>query len=119
MESLSDRLKRLRKMKGWTLEETAKRLGLRGYSTYSNWEYGRTEPDSNTLSKIAETFGVSTDFLINGEEHQPGNNSLDETIQLIEDEAKRLGLSPRDPVFKKMLSDAFDMLRIARGKNSE
>lgn len=46
-------------------------------------------------------------------------NGQEETIKLLEEQAAKLGLSPSDPKFQKMLSDAFDLLRFAREKNEE
>lgn len=54
------------------------------------------------------------------DEDEIGNkkyNDDETTIRLLEEEAAKLGLSPSDPVFKKMLADAFELLRIARGKD--
>lgn len=33
-------------------------------STIAMWEAGRSEPDNKTLIKLAEIFGVSTDYLL-------------------------------------------------------
>ena len=63
MSTLGNRLKRLRKEKRWTQSEVANKLGLKGHSTYSNWEYDRTQPDADMLARIAEVFSVSVDWL--------------------------------------------------------
>lgn len=63
---LGERLKKLRKSRRWTLKETAEKLGLTGHSTYSNWEYDRTEPDLEMLNKIADLFDVDVQFLLTG-----------------------------------------------------
>jgi transcriptional regulator with XRE-family HTH domain len=65
--ALKDRLKTLRKENGWTLKEVASKLGLSGHSTYSNWEYGRTEPDIEMLKTIAELYNVTVEYLLSGE----------------------------------------------------
>ena len=36
----------------------------------SNWETGKTQPDIETLTKIAEYFDVSVEYLIYGKEPQ-------------------------------------------------
>lgn len=64
--TLGQRLKTLRTSKRWTLKETAEKLGLTGHSTYSNWEYDRTEPDLEMLKKIAEIYDVDVQFLLTG-----------------------------------------------------
>lgn len=43
--------------------DLAKRLNVR-QTTISNWETGRTEPDSATLQKLAELFDVSVDYIL-------------------------------------------------------
>lgn len=52
------------------MEETSNKLGLKGHSTYSNWEYDRTKPDPEMIAKMSQTFGVSLEFLINGVEEE-------------------------------------------------
>lgn len=66
MSEFSNRLQRLREDRGWSKTYVAKAIGLKSMQTYANWEYGRTEPDFSMLSKIANIFDVSTDFLLNG-----------------------------------------------------
>lgn len=70
MVDLSQRLKLLREKKGWTKAETARRLSLKAPSTYGNWEYGLREPDLEMVTKIAELYHVSIDYLL-GENNLP------------------------------------------------
>lgn len=116
------RLDELRRQKKISQAELSKRIGI-ARTTYSGYENGTREPDHATLEKLADFFDVSIDYLLGrSNEKRPINtvtNDAKTTIKLIEDEANRLGLSPTDPAFKKMLSDAFDLLRLARGKNNE
>lgn len=58
-----DRLRSLRKIKGLSQTEAAKKLGF-ARTTYSNYEAGNREPDNETLQKIADFFEVSTDYLL-------------------------------------------------------
>ncbi|CEI72506.1 MULTISPECIES: helix-turn-helix domain-containing protein [Romboutsia] len=62
METLSMRLKALRKEKGLTLEELAKELDTTKV-TLSRYENGIREPKGETLNKLANYFNVSTDYL--------------------------------------------------------
>ena len=64
MNTLGERLKAERTKRNWTLNQVANKLGLKGHSTYSNWEYGKREPDSEMLRKLAELYDVSTDYLL-------------------------------------------------------
>lgn len=65
--TIGQRMKALRKERRWTLKEVANKLGLSGHSTYSNWEYGRTEPDIDMIKKIAEIYDVEVKYLLTGE----------------------------------------------------
>lgn len=60
---LGKRLLQLRKKKSITQETLGKALGV-GKTTISNYETGYSTPDSETLTKIADYFGVTTDFLL-------------------------------------------------------
>lgn len=40
-----------------------------------------------------------------------------ETIQLLEEEARRMGMSPSDPEFIEMVRDSMQLIRMARGQN--
>ena len=60
---LSDRLKSLRKEVDLTQEDMAKKIGITK-SAYGYYEQGKTIPDAYTLEKLADIFGVSTDYLL-------------------------------------------------------
>ena len=55
-------LKELRKQNGSTQISLAKFLGI-DQTTYSGYETGKSNPDINTLIKIADYFDVSLDYL--------------------------------------------------------
>ncbi|WP_062048297.1 helix-turn-helix domain-containing protein [Bacillus sp. JCM 19034] len=58
---LSKKLKQLRGNK--RQEDVAKEIGV-SRATYGHYEIGRTEPDNETLKKLADYFNVSTDYLL-------------------------------------------------------
>lgn len=62
METLSARLKELRKEKGLTLEQMAIDLDTTKV-TLSRYENGIREPKNDTLNLLANYFGVSIDYL--------------------------------------------------------
>ena len=68
---LSQNLNRLRSQQGITQKELA-RLLYRSIGTISNYENGTHEPDYDTLSLLADFYGVSTDYLIgrSGKQYQ-------------------------------------------------
>lgn len=83
----SNRLKQLRKARGWTQEEAAKRLGLIR-STYSNYESGKREPDFETASAMAKFYGVTVDNLLGGKTQ--AKNATMEAYDRLPDEKKKL-----------------------------
>ncbi|MGG3965007.1 helix-turn-helix domain-containing protein [Heyndrickxia faecalis] len=68
-----DRLKRLRDKRNLSQQQLADALNI-NRSTYARYELGQTQPDFETLEKIASFFDVSIDYLIKGEDTT--NNSL-------------------------------------------
>lgn len=75
MSDFSERLTSLREGRGWSKTYVAKLIGLKSMQTYANWEYGRTEPDFGMLSKIANAFNVSTDYLLSGKSGSGSDNN--------------------------------------------
>lgn len=140
------RLRGLRKLHKLTAKEFGEKFSL-AESTISGYETGARKPDMETIEKFADFFGVSVDYLLGRTDDPtpPNEKSIDinmlhgsaeayltkkghadarlndasTTIQLIEEEARKLGMSPSDPEFQKMLSYAFDLLRLARGQNDK
>lgn len=58
-----ERLKELRKKLKQNQTQVANYLGIT-VSAYGNYELGQREPDNATLTKLADYFGVSTDYLL-------------------------------------------------------
>lgn len=58
-----DRLIKLRKELNLTQEELAQKIGYTR-TAISAWEIGRNEPSNADTIKLAECFGVSTDYLL-------------------------------------------------------
>ena len=69
MESIGKRICALRKAKGMKQEELAQRLDISGQAV-SKWENDQTCPDVSQLPRLAEVFGVTTDYLLTGEQEQ-------------------------------------------------
>lgn len=64
MPEFGERLTNLRESRGWSKTYVAKAIGLSSMQTYANYEYGRREPDFNTVNKLASLFDVSADYLL-------------------------------------------------------
>ena len=63
MISISQRLKKLRKIKRLSQQKVADFLGI-SRSAYSNYEQGIREPDITTIRKLCTLYGISADCLI-------------------------------------------------------
>ncbi len=61
--ALADRVKALRAERGWSQTDLAARIAA-APAQVSRYESGRTAPSADTVTRLAETFGVSTDYLL-------------------------------------------------------
>ncbi|WP_458412747.1 helix-turn-helix domain-containing protein [Schinkia sp. CFF1] len=92
--SINNRLKELRNKSNISQQELANRLNI-NRSTYARYETGDTQPDIETIKKIARFFDVSTDYLLGTSDHptQPdGKNQDFNPIEEINKIIKNLGL---------------------------
>ncbi len=71
---LADKIINERKKNGWSQEELADMLGVSRQSV-SKWEGAQSIPDLQKILKLAEIFGVSTDYLLKDEIEPEGNPS--------------------------------------------
>ena len=69
METIGKRISALRKARGMKQEELAERLDVSGQAV-SKWENDQTCPDISLLPRLARVFGVTTDYLLTGEQEQ-------------------------------------------------
>ncbi len=67
VNKVSATIKKLRVEKNINQEQLAEQLHVTRQAV-SNWETGKTQPDIETLTRIAEYFGVSAEYLIYGQE---------------------------------------------------
>lgn len=70
-------LKIVRKSKKLSQQEVAKHLGV-SRSAVAMWETGGSEPDLATVSKLADFFGVSIDYLLGRDETAPERQHVDD-----------------------------------------
>ena len=62
-ETLGDKLKKARKIKGFSQLQIAKQIGTY-QQRYQNWETNKSTPGNEFLVKIANATGVSVQWLI-------------------------------------------------------
>lgn len=85
------RLKEARKSAGLTQKEVATVVGV-NQNTYSYWENGKTKIDSESLAKLSELFGVTTDFLLDKAPCKTTVDSVNDKPAIRSDEEKLLGV---------------------------
>ena len=64
--NLSERITEQRRIRGWSQEELAYRLGV-SRQAVSKWESSQSTPDLERIIQMSELFGVTTDWLLKGE----------------------------------------------------
>ena len=64
-KELVDVIREIRESKGWSMKETASRLGI-DQRTLKKYEEGVSYPTSDVLLKYVRTFGVTPDYLFYG-----------------------------------------------------
>ena len=62
---LGDRIALLRRGRGWSQSELARRLHISA-SAVGMYEQGRREPSLEAVVELASAFGVSVDYLLTG-----------------------------------------------------
>ncbi|MGN0594822.1 MAG: helix-turn-helix domain-containing protein [Hominimerdicola sp.] len=66
MIDISERLKAIRKEKKATIQAVSAGSGIAS-RTYQNYEYGKREISAEALVKLADYYGVTTDYLLGRE----------------------------------------------------
>ena len=112
----SERLKELRKKKGFTQEEASKKLDI-ARTTYSGYERGTSEPDFNTLNKLSKFYEVDLNWLLEGKEESDYTLPEDVMLKIIKEAEAIHGVSLQDdPVVESAVRDLMNTL--ARMKKS-
>lgn len=86
-----DRLKELREQEKMTQTNLGKCLGVSGVAV-GKWELGLSEPNNTTLVKLANIFGVSTDYLLGNEKQNINKEKDTKNIEFNEKDAKNIEL---------------------------
>jgi len=81
MNTIGKNIRSLRKKAGMNQEELAEKL-YTTRQTVSNYETGKSEPDFETLRKIADAFGTETADLLSADHRSKNHSDLD-TVRMI------------------------------------
>lgn len=109
MEKLSNKLKELRKNRHLTQSDVAGKLGLQ-YFTLGKWEQGRAEPSVEDLSRLADFFECSIDYLIGREDDFGNINVVSNTGLSVHEEDMIRKLRALGPLQFKYLQSQIDAL---------
>lgn len=100
---IKDVLKSLRKSNGFkTMQDFCEESGI-SFSTYQNYETGRRVPTVEILVKIADFYGVTTDYLLGREPAPDPFAAFDVTAETEEDVIKKYMSFP--PAIRACLMD--------------
>lgn len=91
----SIRLKELRKKKGLTQKEAALQLSI-PRTTYSGYERGTSEPDFNTLNKLARFYEVDSNWLLGDKKESEYTLPEEIMVRIIKEAEEEFKVSLRD-----------------------
>jgi len=110
MATFGEKLKKLRKDRSWSQDELGRQVGVHGRHI-GKYEIGRAMPNADTVVRIAESLGVSIDYLLRddlADESTSGSALRDqellrkfEAVEKMDDEDRRVITSLIDAYIKK------------------
>ena len=98
------KLKELRESKGLSQQKFANMMNI-SQGTVGNWESGIREPNFETISKIANFFDVSVDYIlgrVDEKQNKPGETELEDNLIIYQRNGKT--------VRKKMSKEQMNLL---------
>ena len=103
--TLGQRIQELRKKASLSQSELAGKISI-SYPQMSRYEIKDVQPPADVLKRLADVFGVSIDYLVNGSLEQKAETSLDDNELLQQfKEVEKMNEDDRGTV--KKLIDAF------------
>jgi len=113
------RLEKLRVEKNLTHQQMADMLGITRQA-YGNYENGKREPDLKTLSKLADFFNVSLDYLLGKSPHRSSPNQYEPTPAEIEDVIKKADLQfDGAPLNDEDKEDIIEFIKVVLKRNKK
>lgn len=106
--TLGDRLKKARSIKGLTQEDVARIIGVKS-QTVSGYENNYRQPDADTLKRLADIYSVSTDYLL-------GRSDIRETPEqryILEEENNNYTTGHLPPIFDDLDPETIKILNRA------
>ena len=97
------RIRKAREQKGLTREQLGERIGV-SPSAIGKWETGDRTPSSDTLARLSEELGVSTDYLLELDNPSKDSEGARRIIDIAADDPKSDALSPTIPASSRRLT---------------
>lgn len=113
MGTLGERIKALREKKEMSQIELGK-LASVGNTTVSQWESNKRTPDTATITKLADIFGVTSDYLL-GRTNDPSPRELPDTVAPYLPE----GFDELSPEARKEVLDFIDYIMVKYAKEED
>jgi transcriptional regulator with XRE-family HTH domain len=114
---IHEKIKKLRQQKGWSQTQLANKMGVRSQHI-SRYERGNSNPSAETLSKFAEIFGVSVDYLLSEDEKNTNTYKIkDKQLQRYFEEVDNLDEEDKNVI--KNLIDAVLIRKKVKNLTSE
>jgi transcriptional regulator with XRE-family HTH domain len=114
---IHEKIKKLRQQKGWSQTQLANKMGVRSQHI-SRYERGNSNPSAETLSKFAEIFGVSVDYLLSEDEENTNTYKIkDKQLQRYFEEVDNLDEEDKNVI--KNLIDAVLIRKKVKNLTSE
>jgi transcriptional regulator with XRE-family HTH domain len=104
----AERLCALRKSLGMTQQDLADRLGL-SRGTIGMYESGHRDPDTTTLSRLADILGCSADYLLG---RTPDRHPIAEQILTLAARRRSESAADLTPAEIKQIREAIKILKI-------
>jgi transcriptional regulator with XRE-family HTH domain len=118
MNTLGQRIAILRKNKGLTQEDIAKKFNI-SIQAVSKWEKDSSSPDISIIKDLAEMLGVSTDYLLSGEEtkdtvklEKRDFNKMVLRINILSKDGEKVKINLPLPLISLILDNDMDMPKI-------
>lgn len=103
--TLGNRIQKLRKKSGLSQGELAAKIEI-SYPQMSRYEIKQVQPPADILKRMADVFGVSIDYLVNGTIEDKAQNTLEDNELLAQfKEVEKMDEADRSTI--KKLIDAF------------
>ena len=106
MSSFGDKVKKLRKERGWSQDVFAEKVGIHGRHV-GKYEIGRVLPNAEALINIAKVFDVSLDYLLLNENETPNPAAKIHDKELLKNFELLDQMPEKDREVVKSLIDAY------------